>query len=339
MLFLSDLLEFLIKYSMKNLEYNVAIVGATGLIGRKFIEVLEQRQFPIANARLFASERSRGKTLQAFGRTISVESLESNDFDGIDFAFFSAGKEVSLKYAPLFEKSGAIVIDNSSAFRGCLDIPLIVPELNGDKIYSSDRKIIANPNCSTIIAITPLCNIRKNYKIKRLIFSTYQSVSGSGMKGVKDLLKTRHGFSGSYYPFNVANTIIPEIGEILENGYTDEEMKMVHETRKILESDIRISATCVRVPTENCHGVTVEAETDEKIEVEEVKNLMKFKGVKLSETPNFEEADGKDDIFVGRIRKSRVFDRGFSYFAVGDNTRKGASLNAVEIAEFLASAT
>lgn len=320
---------------MKKLTYNVAIVGATGLIGRKFIETLEKRHFPVNSARLFASKKSERKKVFAFGKQLSVETLENNDFKGIDFAFFGAGKEVSLNYAPLFAKSGAIVIDNSSAFRTDEKAPLIVPEINAEKVFGSYGKIIANPNCSTIIALTPLAKVYKKIGIKRIIFTSYQAVSGSGMKGIKDLLRTRYGFSPEYYPVDISENVLPKIGEKTANGYTEEEMKMVNETKKILNADFPISATCVRVPVENCHGISVEAETENEIDVTKLKNEMTFDAASYIETPTCKDADGKYYVTFGRLRKSLAFKNGFSYFVTGDNTLKGAALNAVQIAEYI----
>ncbi len=320
---------------MLKLKYNVAIIGATGLVGKKFVQTLEHLRFPIGNLRLFASQKNIGKKTLAFGKILPLESLENNNLENIDVAFFATDKDVSLKYAPVFEKLGTIVVDNSSAFRQDKDVPLVIPEINPEKIFSSGRKIIANPNCSTIVALTPLKNVYKKYRLKQLIFSTYQSVSGNGRDGIADLLRTRQGFSPSFYPLNIAKTILPQIGDIDENGESEEEKKMANETKKILGADVAVSATCVRVPTENCHGVAVEANFDHPIDLDEIKKEMIFDGVKHSDLPNFGEADGNANIFFGRLRKSRVFDNGISFFSVGDNLLKGASLNAVQIAEII----
>lgn len=324
---------------MKNLTYNIAIVGATGLIGRKFIETLEKRNFPVNSVRLFASTKSEGKKIFAFGRQLTAETLENNDFKGIDFAFFSAGKEVSQNYAPLFAKSGAIVIDNSSAFRMDKNTPLVVPEINAESIFASHGKIIANPNCSTIISLTPLANVYKKIGIKRMVFTSYQAVSGSGMKGIKDLLRTRYGFSAEYYSVDISETILPEIGEKTSNGYTEEEMKMINETKKILSEHFPISATCVRVPVENCHGISVEIETEDKIDITALKKQMTFDAAHYVETPTCKDAYGKFFVTFGRLRKSLAFENGFSYFVTGDNTLKGAALNAVQIAEYIINKT
>ncbi len=319
---------------MNNEKYNVAVVGATGLIGRKFLETLEKRAFPVKNLRVFASEKSVNKKLRAFEKEYAVESLESLDASGIDFAFFSAGKEAALKYAPMFAKSGATVIDNSSAFRNSPDVPLAIPEINGHIIKETDR-IIANPNCSTIIALLPIKNIIKKYGLKRIIYSTYQAVSGSGMKGVKDLLLTRHGFSPEFYDYNISETCIPLIGEILSDGYSEEERKMINETKKITGTDVSVSATCVRVPIENCHGVSVEVETEKPVNTATLASEAEYSSARFYPIPVSGDADGKDEVVFGRIRKSNIFKNGFSYFVVGDNTLKGAALNAVQIAEFI----
>lgn len=317
-------------------KFNIAVVGATGLIGGKFLKVLEERNFPIFSARLFASEKSEGKTIDAFGKYLTVEKLEGNDFCGIDFAFFSAGKDISLKYAPIFAECGATVIDNSSAFRQNNDVPLVIPEINAEKLNSIKRNIVANPNCSTIIALTPLKNVIPKLGLKRLVFSTYQAVSGSGMKGIKDLLLTRQGFCGKFYPFDIAETFIPEIGEFMKDGNTEEELKMINETRKITGSDVKISATCVRVPVENCHGISVEAETEKPFDLTTIKALMENESSRYAPIPTRADAEGKNEVCFGKLRKSGVFENGFSYFVVGDNTLKGAALNAVEIAEYIA---
>lgn len=319
---------------MNNEKFNVAVVGATGLIGRKFLEVLEKRSFPVNKLRIFASERSINKKIHAFEKEFTIESPEGFDAREIDFAFFSAGKDAALKYAPIFATSGATVIDNSSAFRSYPDVPLVIPEINGNIIKKTD-KIIANPNCSTIIALIPLKNIIKKYGLKRIIFTTYQAVSGSGMKGKRDLLLTRYGFSKEFYDYNISETCIPGIGEILNDGYTEEERKMINETKKITGLDVAVSATCVRVPIENCHGISVEVETQKPVTAATLANEMKYPSARFSLVPIVSDANGKDEVIFGRIRKSNIFENGFSYFAIGDNTLKGAALNAVQIAELI----
>lgn len=318
---------------MKKTKYNVAVIGATGLVGKSLISTLEKRNFPIGEVRLFASLKSEGKSIFAFNRNLKTERLENNLFANVDFAFFCVKNDVSLKYAPLFAKQGAITIDNSSAFRFNEKTPLIIPEINGEKALLSTEKIIANPNCSTIIALTPLKNVFKKYHIKRLIFSTYQAVSGSGYRGIQDLLLTRNGFCGKYYSHDISSTFIPKIGEEKYHGQTEEEWKMINETRKILNSPLPVSATCVRVPVENCHGVNVEVECSEHVDLNIIKKEMEFESAKHVDVPTALDANGKDYVVFGRVRQSGVFTNGFSYFAVGDNLQKGAALNAVQIAE------
>ena len=316
-------------------KYGVAVVGATGLIGRKILGTLFKRRFPISELRVFASEKSDGKKISFGGDRLTVEKLDENVRGEFDFVFFSAGKNVSLKYAPLFAKSGAIVIDNSSAFRSDKDVPLVIPEINGASLSEIPKNIVANPNCSTIIALVPLKNTIAKYGVKRLVFSTYQAVSGSGMKGIADLLLTRQGFTGKFYPYNISETFIPQIGEVFADGYTEEELKMVNETRKITGFNVKVSATCVRVPVENCHGVSVEVETEKAVDIRSLADEMQYSAALFSEFPNATDTDGKNEILFGRIRKSGVFKNGFSYFAAGDNTLKGAALNAVQIAEYI----
>ena len=303
-------------------KYGVAVVGATGLIGRKILGTLFKRRFPISELRVFASEKSDGKKISFGGERLTVEKLNENVRGEFDFVFFSAGKNVSLKYAPLFAKSGAIVIDNSSAFRSDKDVPLVIPEINGASLSEIPKNIVANPNCSTIIALVPLKNTIAKYGVKRLVFSTYQAVSGSGMKGIADLLLTRQGFTGKFYPYNISETFIPQIGEVFADGYTEEELKMVNETRKITGLNVKVSATCVRVPVENCHGVSVEVETEKAVDIRSLADEMQYSAALFSEFPNATDTDGKNEILFGRIRKSGVFKNGFSYFAAGDTRSK-----------------
>ncbi|MBR1677490.1 MAG: aspartate-semialdehyde dehydrogenase [Clostridia bacterium] len=313
-------------------NYSVGIVGATGLIGRKLLQVLIDRRFPFANIKLFASEKSVGKNIN----DIEVRKLDENSFVGLDLVFFCAGKEVSLKYVPIAVESGAFVIDNSSAFRQNEDIPLIIPEINMNVALKSNSRIIANPNCYTTQAILPLKNLAKKFCIKRIIMSTYQAVSGSGQKGINDLLNTKKGLKGKLYPVNISENYICKIDEQRKNGYTAEETKALNETRKILGMPVMVSSTCVRVPIENCHGVTVEAEFSKKIDLDEVfKIINSTKGIKYTELASPESADGKYFVYVSRLRKSTAFDNGIAYFTVSDNTLKGAALNAVQIAERL----
>lgn len=319
-----------------NKKYNVAIVGATGLIGRKFIEVLERRNFPVGEIRLLATPKSEGKILTAFGKNITVERLNENSFDGIDVAFFSAGKEVSLKYAPIAKQRGAVVIDNSSAFRQNKEIPLIVPEINGYLLKNYKGKIVANPNCSTAIATLPLKKLHDLFGLKRVIYTTFQAVSGSGNKGIEDLENCRNGFSPTFYPADISKNTIPLIGSFREFGYTEEELKMVNETKKIFEKDIYVSATCVRVPIKNCHAISVDAEFENEFFDEDIKDILKnTSGVRFCDLPLQSLADNDSEVLVGRIKRSLAFKNGLSFYCVGDNTLKGAALNAVQIAEIL----
>lgn len=316
-----------------NDKYAVGVVGATGLIGGKFIKVLENRKFPVGEFRPFASAKNAGKTIFAFNENLKLRLLRDGCFDGLDFVFFCAGRDVSLRYAPAAAAAGAIVVDNSSAFRREKDIPLVVPEINFGEITSADR-LISNPNCSTIQAVLPLSVIRENFCIERIIYTTYQAVSGSGRKGVADLRLTGYGFSPSFYPLPISRTCIPEIGDFTPDGYTEEEKKMEFETNKILGVSVPVSATCVRVPIENCHAVAIEVEVKKPIDLSEVKaKLAAKRGIVLSDLPSAVEADGSYDVFVGRIRKSTAYENGLSFITCADNTLRGAAYNAVRIAE------
>ncbi len=316
-----------------NDKYAVGVVGATGLIGGKFIKVLENRKFPVGEFRPFASAKNAGKTIFAFNENLKLRLLRDGCFDGLDFVFFCAGRDVSLRYAPAAVAAGAIVVDNSSAFRREKDIPLVVPEINFGEITSADR-LISNPNCSTIQAVLPLSVIRENFGIERIIYTTYQAVSGSGRKGVADLRLTGYGFSPSFYPLPISRTCIPEIGDFTPDGYTEEEKKMKFETNKILGVSVPVSATCVRVPIENCHAVAIEVEVKKPIDLSEVKaKLAAKRGIVLSDLPSAVEADGSYDVFVGRIRKSTAYENGLSFITCADNTLRGAAYNAVRIAE------
>ena len=316
-----------------NDKYAVGVVGATGLIGGKFIKVLEDRKFPVGEFRPFASAKNAGKTIFAFNENLKLRPLRDGCFDGLDFVFFCAGRDVSLRYAPATAAAGAIVVDNSSAFRREKDIPLVVPEINFGDITPADR-LISNPNCSTIQAVLPLSVISKNFGIERIIYTTYQAVSGSGRKGVADLRLTGYGFSPSFYPLPISRTFIPEIGDFTPDGYTEEEKKMEFETNKILGVSVPVSATCVRVPIENCHAVAVEVQVKKPIDLSEVKaKLAAKRGIVLSDLPSAVEADGSYDVFVGRIRKSTAYENGLSFITCADNTLRGAAYNAVRIAE------
>lgn len=319
-----------------NKSYNVALVGATGLIGNKFLHVLEQRNFPIKNLKLFASSKSVGKKIFAFGKEYTVQPLAGGCFIGVDLAFFSAGKAISQRHAPTAINEGAYVIDNSSAFRQNPKIPLVIPEINCEVLKTTSSRLIANPNCSTAIAILPLKVLNENFGIKRIIYTTYQAVSGSGQKGIDDFYRCKNGYEPKFYQADISKNVIPQIGNFSIYGYTDEEIKMIEETKKILKKDVFVSATCVRVPIENCHGISVELEFEKTFYDEDIKTIFKgIDGIALCDMPLAQCANGKYNVLVGRIKRSLAFKSGLSYFCVGDNTLKGASLNAVQIAEKL----
>lgn len=329
-------------------SYNVAILGATGAVGQTMIKVLEERNFPINEIKFLASERSAGKEVEYYGVKYKVEAVSEEAFEGIDIALFSAGGERSKKWAPIAASKGAVVIDNSSAFRMDPEVPLVVPEVNPEDV-KLHKGIIANPNCSTIQMVVALNPIHKVKKIKRIIVATYQAVSGAGATAIEDLeLETKAYIEGKYYypralPHHIAFNVIPRIDNFENNGYTKEELKMINETRKIMhEPDIKVSPTCVRVPVFVGHSEVVTIETELPITAEEAKEiLMKAPGVIVEDDPFNNvyptpiEVAGKDDVFVGRIRKDLGFENGLSMWIVGDNLRKGAATNAVQIAELL----
>ncbi len=328
--------------------YNVAILGATGAVGRTMIKVLEERDFPIDQIKLLASPRSAGQELEYYGMKYKVEPVSPEAFEDVDIALFSAGGSTSKQWAPIAVEKGAVVVDNSSAWRMDENVPLVVPEVNPEDV-KWHKGIIANPNCSTIQMVVALNPIHKAKKIKRIIVSTYQAVSGAGAKAIKDLEEeTKARLEGKYYypealPAHIAFNVIPHIDVFQDNLYTKEEMKMVNETRKIMHApDIKISATCARVPVFNGHSESVTVETEEPISVEEARKLLsEAPGVVVEDDPFNNvypmpiEVDGKDDVFVGRIREDLAFDNGLSMWVVADNLRKGAATNAVQIAELL----
>lgn len=330
--------------------YVVAVAGATGAVGNEMIETLERRDFPIREIRLLASERSRGKKLSFKGKSVDVKVLSKDSFDGVDIALFSAGGDRSLEFAPAAASAGAVVIDNSSAFRMEDDIPLVVPEVNPHAVADyKKRGIIANPNCSTIQMVVVLKPIHDAAKIKRVVVSTYQAVSGSGTKAIEELkIQSREVLDGKnpkneVYPHRIAFNCLPHIDVFLENGYTKEEMKMVNETRKILGDDtIEVSPTAVRVPVFYSHSESINIETEKKISAEEVKGLLDgAPGVVVVDDPEDNcyplaiDAEAKDETFVGRIREDFSTPNGINIWVVSDNIRKGAALNAVQIAEYL----
>ena len=320
----------------------VAVVGATGLVGSKMLEVLEERQFPVTELLLVASSLSYGRKVKAFGKEWTVISPEEAIAAHPAVAIFSAGGAASGELAPRFAEAGCYVVDNSSFWRMDPSVPLVVPEINPDALRKEAR-IIANPNCSTIQMVMALAPLHKAFGIKRIVVSTYQSVTGSGMKGIRDLETERAGGEGSFYPHPIDLNVLPHIDSFLDTGYTKEEMKMVNETRKILGDErIGVSATTVRVPVKGGHSESVNVEFLKPFTLEEVRRLLsEMPGVTLQDDPSQNlypmplYAWGKDDVFVGRIRRDPSIGNGLNFWCVSDNIRKGAATNAVQIAEVL----
>jgi len=331
-------------------EYNVAVAGATGAVGNEVVATLEQRKFPVKNLKLLASSRSVGKTMTFKGNDVKIEELKEDSFKGVDIGLFSPGGSVSLKFAPIAAASGCVVIDNTSAFRMEPDVPLVVPEVNEHAIAGyKKRGIIANPNCSTIQMVVILKPLHDLAKIKRVVVSTYQAVSGTGKKAIYELEQQILSIYGQkeivkkVYPHQIAFNCLPHIDSFLENGYTKEEMKMVNETKKIMEDNgIQVTATTVRVPVFYGHSESVNIEFERDLSPDEArKALKKAPGVKVVDNPSKNlyplaiHAAGKDDTFVGRIRRDESIPYGLNMWIVADNIRKGAALNAVQIAEAL----
>jgi len=324
-------------------KYNIAVAGATGMVGRKFLEVLAERDFPIENLYLFASKRSAGKKMEYKGKSYTVEELTDEVFDrDIDIALFSAGGATSERFSPVARDKGVIVVDNSSAFRMYPEIPLVVPEVNPEDVEKHNG-IIANPNCSTIQSVLPLKALAEKFGIKRVVYSTYQAVSGSGVDGIEDLKRGLEGKEPKNYPHPIANNCLPHIDVFLENGYTKEERKMIDETRKILGTpDMAITATCVRVPVENSHSISINIELEKSFEMTEIfEALTGFDGIIVEDDtsknvyPMPIHATGKDEVFVGRIRRDFSRENSVNIWCVADNIRKGAATNTVQIAELL----
>jgi len=332
----------------KKEKYEVAVVGATGAVGRRMLTTLEERNFPVANLTALASARSAGQTLAFQGQAIKVKELQEDSFKGIDIALFSAGGSISKQLAPIAVESGCVVIDNSSAWRMDKDVPLIVPEVNPSAL-GDEWGIIANPNCSTIQMVMALKPIHDEYRIRRVVVSTYQSVSGSGQKAMEELeQQSRDVLDGksaqcNVYPHQIAFNCLPHIDVFLDNGYTNEEIKMVNETRKILEDDsIEVSPTAVRVPVVYSHSEAVNVETEQAMTAKEVKELLSsFPGVSVVDNPEQNEyplainASGSGDVLVGRIRSDLTRPNAVNFWVVSDNLLKGAAYNAVQIAELL----
>lgn len=324
-------------------KINLAVVGATGMVGRTFLKVLEEKQLPIENFYVMASARSAGSTLTFNGKDYVVEELTEHSFDKpIDIALFSAGGSTSEKFAPIAAAHGCIVVDNSAQWRYDPKVPLVVPEVNPEDIEWNNG-IIANPNCSTIQAMLPLKALDDKYTIKRVIYSTYQAVSGGGLGGWKDLENTMKGEAPKKWPHPIYNNCLPHIDVFLENDYTKEEMKMIWETRKILHHpDMKVTATTVRVPVFNSHSESINVEFEKPFDIADVKKaLADFPGIVVEDDPANNvyplatEATGHDEVFVGRIRRDESAENGLNMWVVADNIRKGAASNAVQIAELL----
>ncbi len=328
-----------------------AIVGASGAVGQEFLRVLEERNFPVDEMRLFGSARSAGRTYTFRGKPLTVKELQHNDdFKGVDIAFTSAGAGVSREFAETITKFGAIMIDNSSAFRMDEDVPLVVPEANPEDALTRPRGIIANPNCTTIQMVVALMAIEKISHIRRVHVSTYQAASGAGAQAMAELEQQyRQVLAGEEvkvekFPYQLAYNLIPQIDVFTDNGYTKEEMKMFNETRKIMHSDVRVSATCVRVPALRSHSESIWVETEQPVSVEQAREAFaSAPGLVLMDNPAEKEYPmplylaGKDPVYVGRIRKDLSDEFGLTFWIVGDQIRKGAALNAVQIAEYLIS--
>ena len=322
---------------------NVAIVGATGMVGRTFLKVLDERNFDIENLYLFSSKKSAGSTIEFRGKEYLVEELTEDSFKmDIDIALFSAGGSVSKKFAPIARENGVVVIDNSSAWRMDVDIPLVVPEVNPEELRTHGG-IISNPNCSTIQSVVPLKVLHDEFKIKRIIYSTYQAVYGSGIGGINDLQEGIKGAKNQKYPHQIAYNCLPHIDEFTENLYTKEELKMIEETKKILkDQNIRVTATTVRVPVKYGHSISINVEFENSFELEEVFELLKnSNGIVLTDDirnniyPMPLDVEGKDEVYVGRVRRDFSVENGLNMWVVADNIRKGAATNAVQIAELV----
>ncbi len=343
-------------------KYKLAVVGATGLVGRTVLKVLEEKNLPISEYSLFASARSSGKNISFMGKNYIVKELNEHSFDeGFDFAIFSAGSDTSKKYSPIAASKGCIVVDNSSAFRMDSNVPLVVPEVNPEEI-KNNHGIIANPNCSTIQAVVALKPLDDKYKIKRIIYSTYQAVSGAGRNGVLDLENGIRNYADnqnylntytsntnlknttyelSKFPHPIFSNCLPHIDVFLENGYTKEEEKMINETRKILKRpDLKITATTVRVPVFNCHSESINVEFEHEFDMNDLVDALKsFPGLVVQDNvkdnlyPLASSVSGKDEVFVGRIRRDDSIPYGVNLWVVADNIRKGAATNAVQIVE------
>lgn len=319
-----------------------AIVGATGLVGQTFLKVLEEKKLKIDEYELFASSKSDGKKVRFMDKEYTVQELTKDSFKNtkFDYALFSAGGNISKEYIPIAVENGCIVIDNSSYFRMHDDVPLVVPEVNEEDIFKN-KGIISNPNCSTIQAMLPIKALNDEYTISRIVFSTYQAVSGAGNAGINDLVNTRNGSGPNKFPYSITDNCIPHIDIFLENNYTKEEMKMIEESRKILhEPNLAITATCVRVPVLNCHSESINIEFEDEFNIEDIiETLSNYPGIRVVDDikdniyPINELANGIDTVLVGRIRRDFSVKNGLNLWVVADNVRKGAASNAIQILE------
>jgi aspartate-semialdehyde dehydrogenase len=329
---------------------HVAIAGATGAVGDEMLKCLEQRDFPVGQLTLLASARSAGRMIRFRGEEIAVKELGHDSCQGVEIALFSAGGSISEEFAPSAAAAGAVVIDNSSAFRMDPEVPLVVPEVNPEAAKSHPRGIIANPNCTTIVMLMGLTPLHRRFGLKSLIASSYQAVSGSGQQGiveleeqVRALVEGRTDLTPKVYPHQIAFNVIPQVDKFLEDGYTKEEQKMLNESRKILGlPDLRVTCTCVRVPVYRSHSVSVTAQFETPVSVEEARAAYEgCSGVRLMDDPSNGiyptplHTTERDDCLVGRIRKDQVLENALALWVVGDQIRKGAALNAVQIAELL----
>jgi len=324
-------------------KVNVGIVGATGMVGRTFLKVLAEKDFPIDQLYLFSSAKSAGMEVEYRGKTYIVEELTENSFDrDMDIALFSAGGGISEKFAPIAASKGVVVVDNSSQWRMDPEVPLVVPEVNPEDV-KKHKGIIANPNCSTIQSVVPLRVLDDTFGIKRVIYNTYQAVSGSGVAGIKDLEDGMNGAEPKNYPHPIAYNVLPHIDVFMENGYTKEEMKMIEETQKILgKPDLPVTATTVRVPVRYGHCVSINLEFEKPFTVEAVQELMaQTEGIILMDDPSQEiypmpiNAEGTNEVYIGRVRRDFSQENGVNMWCVADNIRKGAATNTVQIAELL----
>lgn len=329
-------------------NYHVAIAGATGAVGVEMIKTLEKRNFPVGKLTLLASARSAGKQMDFRGQKITIEELKEDSFKGVDVALFSAGGSISKKYIPFAVQAGAVVVDNSSAYRMDETVPLVVPEINADDIRKN-RGIIANPNCTTAVTLMALYPLHREFRVKRIFAASYQAVSGTGAQAIEELrsqvndLVANRDVTKKVYPHQIAFNVLPHVDSFLDTGYTKEEMKMQNEGRRIMHHPtFKASVTCVRVPVYRAHSVAVNAEFEKPVSVEKARQILSnFPGIKLVDDPSKNlyplplNCAGEDDCQVGRIRLDCAFDNGLSFWVSGDQLLKGAALNAVQIAELI----